>query len=826
MDLPPPPPSWPYELPVPRRDTGTYHGQTYDPCKSRLPSQIGAENDYDMSKNSAFLDLFTFIFTRGCILSSSCWEEPSSPHLASGRTQSDVIARRQAGEAPSARWPGWSKPGTQPVLPATAQGLGVHWARGALPSDGPGNWHGEKKRIQATVGANFGHGWNLPAPPVSQSRQRQKVPTLLRQPIDQPRTPESPRGSSRLTSAPWAPETRRAAPFEPQWESDIPVPPNLPECKGSALRAGKPPSYEMHLRMKGEAEPSRRKASFTCPLEPAAGSERGQRPRAAPVAKASSQGRGGPASSEVELRGQHLHPSGRSSGPMARGDPERPGELAPRPADRSCRVDPRHPKGTCFPACPGSASGAERWDGGGPGEARNRAKGDLRRGQQGEVVFCLVSRADPRGGRAPTRPQPEPPQGPLAEGWDPTGASSGEAVRRLARARFSTQRSHSDGTPSRNVQENGPFPKSSHLQTEPASGGRRRGVDPGSPPQAPASRRQGEGARAEGCQWDRGPVCEAGGGPLDQDGRGRSWRWRPWCEEPLCSRRENAQPSRTRPFPAGAGGRMGGERAGGSPPSAGVFLIDATCAIVRAQYICSPRKERLRFSPPVGAGGARGSPGRGFTERVERPTPGREGWDAGAAEWDGGRGQGQSPLPQGTERAARTTDANSGPGRRPPAPTVSGDAPTPTGSAGPPEPAAEKQPAVRPGNAASGWARPGERTPGGWPGLREGTAGDGTREVSLGPRPLGPGTRKAGGGPGIHPPAGEALQDAVSESVSRIRRHTAPDSESDEEVERLPGNPVVQPEGEDSASGDSTASNTSADTVITAQGLGEEHLEP
>ncbi|XP_067880603.1 uncharacterized protein [Heterodontus francisci] len=63
------------------------------------------------------------------------------------------------------------------------------------------------------------------------------------------------------------------------------------------------------------------------------------------------------------------------------------------------------------------------------------------------------------------------------------------------------------------------------------------------------------------------------------------------------------------------------------------------------------------------------------------------------------------------------------------------------------------------------------------------------------------------------------LQDMVFESVSRIRRHTAPDSESDdEEVEQLLANEVIAPERSreenEVLSPGSTDSSTSADTVI------------
>ncbi|XP_067832734.1 uncharacterized protein si:ch211-159e12.5 [Heptranchias perlo] len=80
------------------------------------------------------------------------------------------------------------------------------------------------------------------------------------------------------------------------------------------------------------------------------------------------------------------------------------------------------------------------------------------------------------------------------------------------------------------------------------------------------------------------------------------------------------------------------------------------------------------------------------------------------------------------------------------------------------------------------------------------------------------------------------LRDMVFESVSRLRRHTAPDSESDdEEVERLLANEVINPERNreenEVLSPGSTDSSTSADTVIlcseaeSLKGDSEEHLD-
>ncbi|XP_038607966.1 dendrin [Tachyglossus aculeatus] len=256
---------------------------------------------------------------------------------------------------------------------------------------------------------------------------------------------------------------------------------------------------------------------------------------------------------------------------------------------------------------------------------------------------------------------------------------------------------------------------------------------PGDPAPARRDRPGAEpGARRGGGGGGSGvpprPLPRARPGPAD---RGRAARPpRAWAPGPG-GRPPRYSQTLPRPWAPGGTGGPGGPRgreprrphtlprAPGRPRGPdGVFVIDATCVVIRAQYIPPPRARRI---PPPGPPRTPGPP-----EPAARRPPRTEEAEAGPA------GEAGAAFPSPGPRPLQSG--------RPPRPAGGGCCPE-----GCPAEAAPAERAARPSGLPAG---PGRRLP----------------------------------GPG---PYGGALREAVS----RIRRHTAPDSDSDEGPERAaPGN--------------------------------------
>lgn len=184
----------------------------------------------------------------------------------------------------------------------------------------------------------------------------------------------------------------------------------------------------------------------------------------------------------------------------------------------------------------------------------------------------------------------------------------------------------------------------------------------------------------------------------------------------------------------------------------GVFVIDATCVVIRSQYVPTPRTQHVQLSPD-------GVP-RVVGDAPNQPKPNKEEGEGAAAfpspcqklllssrlshQLGGGRGfeaEGGEPADSSLEeRASRILGLPVGE-------VNLRDAPTQPGS---PERSAL-------GPAASGGT----------------LSAEGSEEVAAAPRRAGRGWARTPG-----PYAG-----ALREAVSRIRRHTAPDSDSDEAAE-------------------------------------------
>ncbi|XP_036155501.1 dendrin isoform X1 [Myotis myotis] len=230
---------------------------------------------------------------------------------------------------------------------------------------------------------------------------------------------------------------------------------------------------------------------------------------------------------------------------------------------------------------------------------------------------------------------------------------------------------------------------------------------------------------------------------------------RPWApggtgSRESLGRRERAGPSegwqaarRAHTLPRSSSGPARGE---------GIFVIDATCVVIRSQYVPTPRTQRVQLLPA-------GVP-RTVGDAPSPPKPSKEEGEAAAAlpspcqkllsssrlsqQPHGGRGfeaEGGKPAdPSLEERASRILGL--------PADEVNlQDAPTQPGSLG----------RSVSGPAASGGAN----------------SAEGSGGVAGVPRHAGRGWARTPG-----PYAG-----ALREAVSRIRRHTAPDSDSDEAAE-------------------------------------------
>ncbi|TFK02972.1 angiopoietin-related protein 7-like [Platysternon megacephalum] len=315
--------------------------------------------------------------------------------------------------------------------------------------------------------------------------------------------------------------------------------------------------------------------------------------------------------------------------------------------------------------------------------------------------------------------------------------------------------------------------------------------------------------------------------------------------------------------------RPAGKAPGQSPTAegrsrhGGVFVIDATCVVIRAEYIPPPRREQVRLlgcppprdpaspcqrlllasRPHLGASERAGppppSPGDGSLGQRAARILGLPAAELGLEEPQGACAQREEPLvggprvhglpspaaspeePPGVPGSRETpgdgTSPAVGPGWGGEAP---GDGASPAVGPGPgwggETPGDGTSPAVGPG---PGWGRetPGDGTspavgPGPGPGWGGEAPGDGTSPaVGPGPgwggEPPGDGTSPAVGpgpgwgreAPGDGPRGGElqarpprarpgAKRPALCtrdlrEAVSRIRRHTAPDSDTDEEPE-------------------------------------------
>ncbi|XP_072927067.1 uncharacterized protein [Hemitrygon akajei] len=335
-----------------------------------------------------------------------------------------------------------------------------------------------------------------------------------------------------------------------------------------------------------------------------------------------------------------------------------------------------------------------------------------------------------------------------------------------------------------------------------------------------------------------------------------------------------------------------------APESDRVFIIDATCAIVRAEYISSPKKERVLFSYPVEVVGSSEASARpdGWSERLREPVqdrveclaPDRKLWHTEAERYCGKQAaecndinpeKEQSPYPR-----ARVRDCTNGKATRilglPLMDTNSAEVHLQkTGVTEAEDGTAEKRWGSWMGGTVVSPGKSGEITQGIQResvesitvhtlqslyvacdplsnGDTDSAAGDIqeerarcqeiSEESSFVPVEHSPNTKNAENSEcdefrrlnqHPHEASSQNLQDMVFASVSRIRRHTAPDSESDdEEVERLLANEVLKPEGDgggnERGSRESADSSSSADTVI-ACGVGqnlamesEEYLDP
>ncbi|XP_062058479.1 dendrin [Lepus europaeus] len=276
---------------------------------------------------------------------------------------------------------------------------------------------------------------------------------------------------------------------------------------------------------------------------------------------------------------------------------------------------------------------------------------------------------------------------------------------------------------------------------------------PSPPRPAPRSRHQLEGSR-EGKEGRREQV----------------WLPRCWMLSP---KKQPSRQSQTLPRPWAPGGTGWRESPGhgdGPGPAArrahtlprcsrrpaggeGVFVIDATCVVIRSQYVPTPRAQQVQLLPsevvrvvgdapsppepgPQQGEGAAGSPFRGPRPQLvslsHRSGEGSE----GEGEAEGGKPGDSSSL---EERASRILGLPVGEVNLRGAPAQPG----------------------RPEHPALGPAAPAGA------GCARGSGG------AAGPRRAGGGWARAPG-----PYAG-----ALREAVSRIRRHTAPDSDSDEAEE-------------------------------------------
>lgn len=190
-------------------------------------------------------------------------------------------------------------------------------------------------------------------------------------------------------------------------------------------------------------------------------------------------------------------------------------------------------------------------------------------------------------------------------------------------------------------------------------------------------------------------------------------------------------------FPRGARGPAGRD---------GVFVIDATRVVIRSQYVATPGAPRGPLLPAAGGRGAAGAEGGPQTQR-------------------------HHPLPAEASREPRPSDRL--------APQPAGERGVEAEGGGTPGGPSLEEPAARILGPRAGEGSPKEAAPTP-PGSPErsasGPAAAGTAGSAEGPVPAAIPRLASRGWPRTPGPYAGALREAVS----RIRRHTAPDSDSDE----------------------------------------------
>ncbi|XP_032993884.1 dendrin [Lacerta agilis] len=199
----------------------------------------------------------------------------------------------------------------------------------------------------------------------------------------------------------------------------------------------------------------------------------------------------------------------------------------------------------------------------------------------------------------------------------------------------------------------------------------------------------------------------------------------------------------------------------------GLFVIDATCVVIQAHYIPPPRTERVRYlgREETGAAPPPGSPAPASMEERAARILGLPVSELGFAGAGGGEASGSGSPARG---AAGSCASDAAP---------FGDAPAVGQPAGPPSaPASPAKPLAPPAPDGS-QAGPTELAGPACPSPR-GAAAPG-QEGGCPPR----GGKEAGAKPALPSPSRSYVRD-LKEAMSRIRRHTAPDSDTDEELEQ------------------------------------------
>ncbi|XP_034963957.2 dendrin [Zootoca vivipara] len=196
------------------------------------------------------------------------------------------------------------------------------------------------------------------------------------------------------------------------------------------------------------------------------------------------------------------------------------------------------------------------------------------------------------------------------------------------------------------------------------------------------------------------------------------------------------------------GGRSTPRRRGG------LFVIDATCVVIQAHYIPPPRTERVRYlGREETAAPSPGSPAPASMEERAARILGLSVSELGFAGAGGGGGEASGPGSSASHAApfgdARAVGQPAGPPSAPTSPAKPLAAPATDGS-------------------QAGLACPSQR--------RAAAPG---QEGGCPPR----GEKEAEAKPALPSPSRSYIWD-LKEAMSRIRRHTAPDSDTDEELEQ------------------------------------------